>query len=556
VRNRLGAADALPPDTDLKAQMNHSLVRDWCKGIIASNRLIEYAAGAAGQGAVGVGRLGKQTNPRHAHRHLVSTLGYPEKAPEVDWIEVPGPDGIWKSLPILCPIKVFESLVANPNKFNNTIRGDPGDIHSFWDNLRGHPTCPADADDCSVAAGAHGDGAPTTKADGLFSFSWGSLHGKGPTRETHLLYFVIKKSEMSEGILPVLFDRFAWAMNALDAGKLPYRDWKGRPLQDGGRVIGGGWKVKLIQLRGDWEFYCQALGFPSATSEPKMCWIFDATGREAQDLRWTQYGPDAPWQATVKNHEAYIEDLVATGRPIPALFKVHTMRLEGVMIDVLHAIDQGLAIHIAGNVLFEIAETLAGTTRSARTKALDHILKAWYKGNKIEHRIEGKITPERVKVSDDWPKFKAKAAPVRAMAPFLLKLSIDNNSGSTHDLRRVGVCQLLCRFYDILKDEDLFLADHAKRELAELAPLLLRMYHLLSAEALDNGLRLWKLTPKFHMFEHMCELQTFLNPRRTWTYSDEDFQRILKEVCLSCHPSTAASMVLFKWLYLFYEVEW
>eukprot|EP00959_Pyramimonas_sp_CCMP1952_P053586 1120858-Pyramimonas_sp.AAC.1 len=67
-------------------------------------------------------------------------------------------------------------------------------------------------------------------------------------------------------------------MNALTDGIMPERDWQDRPLRGAGRkLLGGAWKAAAIQLRGDWEFYNQTLGFPTPTQEPCMCWLCKAS---------------------------------------------------------------------------------------------------------------------------------------------------------------------------------------------------------------------------------------------------------------------------------------
>ena len=71
------------------------------------------------------------------------------------------------------------------------------------------------------------------------------------------------------------------------------------------------------------------------------------------------------------------------------------------------------------------------------------------------------------------------------------------------------------------------------------------------------GLKMWKMTPKLHMFEHLTELQCLIwgNPRFWWTYSDEDLVGYMVEVAESCHPSTLALSILFKWLHLIFDEE-
>ena len=75
-------------------------------------------------------------------------------------------------------------------------------------------------------------------------------------------------------------------------------------------------------------------------------------------------------------------------------------------------------------------------------------------------------------------------------------------------------------------------------------------YVNLSREALRKGVRLWKLIPKFHFFLHLVEHQVprWGNPRIMGTYSDEDLQRIMKGVALSCPPLNLAPMVMYNWL--------
>ena len=60
-------------------------------------------------------------------------------------------------------------------------------------------------------------------------------------------------------------------------------------------------------------------------------------------------------------------------------------------------------------------------------------------------------------------------------------------------------------------------------------------------------MRMWKMSPKFHILQHICEHQSWFNPRMIWCYGDEDLQHLVQEVALSCHPTTTAHMTLYKW---------
>ena len=86
-------------------------------------------------------------------------------------------------------------------------------------------------------------------------------------------------------------------------------------------------------------------------------------------------------------------------------------------------------------------------------------------------------------------------------------------------------------------------------ELPELGRNLCMMYAQLSREAFAKGIRMWKFTPKFHLFLHLCEWQAveYGNPRFWWVYMDEDLVGRLIEVAHGCHPATMAVTAMFKW---------
>ena len=171
----------------------------------------------------------------------------------------------------------------------------------------------------------------------------------------------------------------------------------------------------------------------------------------------------------------------------------------------------------------------------------------------ISTKIQGKLTYQRIKTSADWPKLKCKAAATRHLSHYALYLATTYNDHSIHAERRKGVATKLVRFYTICETEGRFLSAAARAEMVVLSRDFMAMYAHLSAEALAQQVRLWKMVPKFHIWQHLCEDQTLMNPRYFWTYSDEDFQRIMKGIATSCHANNLAPMVLMKWLVVTFE---
>ena len=91
----------------------------------------------------------------------------------------------------------------------------------------------------------------------------------------------------------------------------------------------------------------------------------------------------------------------------------------------------------------------------------------------------------------------------------------------------------------------------------ELGGRLAYMYQQFSASAFRKGLKLWKMSPKLHLFIHLAEVQCVLhgNPRYYWCYADEDLVGHMVENAETCHPATMAFTVLFKWLQVFFDKE-
>ena len=155
---------------------------------------------------------------------------------------------------------------------------------------------------------------------------------------------------------------------------------------------------------------------------------------------------------------------------------------------------------------------------------------------------------ERLRASNGWPKLKAKAAATRHLARFALRIAERYGLGD----RQRAVCKLLCRFYQILDTESQFLDEATKAELPTLGRKLTHVYTSLAAAALAEGAKRWKMSPKIHVFDHLCCWQAIElgNPKFYWVYADEDLVGQMIEVSQSCHPLTVAATALFKWVLL------
>ena len=226
------------------------------------------------------------------------------------------------------------------------------------------------------------------------------------------------------------------------------------------------------------------------------------------------------------------------------------------MVDVLHCVDLGVAAHVIGNILVLCIakKVLGGKNIDENTTLLAEDLEAWQKKSiKKNTRMQGKLTWQRLKTSGGFPKLKAKAAATRHLAAYAYDLAKQHLKD---DPRIVGVAQTLLEFYSVLETEGLHMRDTAIDKIKEVGFQCCILYAALANESATANKKYWKMSPKWHLFLHLCEWaipDTGLNPRSYWTYADEDIVGNLIEVAEGCHPATMAVVALTKWVLLAFE---
>lgn len=569
VRQRLAAEQSSSTSSSDANPLLRSLKRDWALGKLTSNQVQEYALAASSQGAVGVEALGKAgnsgNNPQNIFRALKSILGLPKGAPSLYWAEIPTKAGPSTPHPFLLPHEFFRSFFLDcPRQWEQAVSGPAGAALEFWTSMRDnvfvrkHPSLPRSSWSTTIPVGLHGDAGAFSHHDSLFTISWNSLLGVGETVAKRFLCTVIRKSDIAEGTLDAIFKVLSWSFNTMLAGKTPRLRWDDRKMDGGGAPLASGWKAALCQIRGDWQFYCEIFRFPQWNSAVSMCWMCRASSTIEQ-LAWTDFSVNAGWRSTRWTHEEYVRDLGVRGLLLPILFGlVVGLRLECVMVDILHSVDLGIASHIVANIFWLLAvkrSVFGPGTASDKIKLLAANLDRWYKDTKCKSRLQGALSVDRIRTSKGWPKLKGKAAQTRHLARYALHLMRTFGGRTDHDKRVLGVVQLLVRFYEICDAESMFLRPGVAAELKKLGFRMGVLYSSLAADAAAQSEKMWKMMPKMHLFVHLCEWQAEEcgNPRFYWTYPDEDLVGIMVEIAESCHPRTLAMNCLFKWLHLAFD---
>ena len=537
VRRRLGEASSSFGLSGTSAPLLQTLRRDWGQGKLSAKQVVDYMKSAEQQGAEGLPRVSSMNHPQNLHRSLVAAFGKPKGSPDFVWVELPTTKGVM-SHPFLLPHMWFAELHSSSSQSWEDLLGERGAIPFFWRKmaespfLRHHPHLAKANLKFTVPLGLHGDAGAFSNNDSLYVFSWNSLVHQGTTRDTRRVITLIKKFLMTEGTLDVIA-KVSAVHHALDAPSFgPSASRAKEELEE--------LKVKA-EPRSEDEIL-----------KDKVSTFMKEAGSTCAVFRTmlSNHALDAPWRATRRTHEKFLAGLAAKGKDVAPMFKHTTgLRLECVMIDVLHTADLGVTAHILGNILWEcvVAKVWGEATQDANVAECMKAIEQFYKHNKTTSKLQGKLTVDRLRTTGGWPKLKSKAAAARHLVPFavgLARLHLDE--------RRLALCRLLERFYVILNHEGQFLSDHAKVELPRLGLRLCVLFSQLASEAAMSRQKLWKTSPKLHLFQHVCEWQSIEsgNPRFYWCYADEDLVGQLIEVAEACHAKTMAVTAMYKWLTL------
>ena len=164
--------------------------------------------------------------------------------------------------------------------------------------------------------GIHCDAVEFSHQENVFVISWNSLVGIGSTSQTRFLCTCLNKTELLDDgtTLNEAWEVMAWSFNCLANREYPLHDHTGTKFDDqddrfklaiDGEFCPG--RGVVLQLRGDWQFLCQAFGFPQWNSVENMCWIC-AAGRL---FPWTDMRPQADWRDTIRTHDMYLADVEA-----------------------------------------------------------------------------------------------------------------------------------------------------------------------------------------------------------------------------------------------------
>lgn len=374
------------------------------------------------------------------------------------------------------------------------------------------------------------------------------------------LYTAYRKSDSSAETLEDIWKVLLWELKALASGFLPLRGEERKPLasQCFGPLVTGRHCFCLMQVKGDWSWYVEALGLWQWNSKSHMC-PYCRASRDGP-LSWHNFSLEAPWLATCRDHSRYLEDMELSKRadfcrdasPFafePLLCQAPFFKWTMVKLDWQHAQDLGALSYEIGEAWWSLLPGLArlataGTKQDRGTglQELKRRLKQYYADKRVDSRIPLKRLGLRKIKARKHPKLKAKAVQTKRLLPFTLALAAElrhtDGALGEHRYQSLGYASKICSLAsqrEITSDE----------LMSWRAWQALHMFHYASC-----GFRVY---PKFHYALHLpAQVERSGVPRTFWVYSDEgknsEIRRVFN-VCSKGHAVYQQILLRLDWLF-------
>ena len=290
-----------------------------------------------------------------------------------------------------------------------------------------------------------------------------------------------------------------------------------------------GVRAGLFQCRGDWIWFKWMFGFKGWQSDDHVWWRCKAN---RSSMPFWDPNINAKWRKHRCSQREFARLIQQNGQSMSPLFSLPGFTMLFICIDVLHALDLGMAQEIIGNIFWESLGTFAkGKNKEAQLSDLQFKMKAHYSRMKTMNRI-GNLTRDMVRSEGKSPKLKAKGAETRHVVPFALEIATAlhaqyGNKHSENVLRCVSGLMDLYMTFGIRP----FPTINAQKATQTVATA----YVELNKEAVKLGNDLWRIKPKIHMFMELGFFQSeeLGDPMNYWCYKDEDYMGYVSNIAES-----------------------
>lgn len=284
----------------------------------------------------------------------------------------------------------------------------------------------------------------------------------------------------------------------------------------------------------------------------KVCWMCECTkGTNDLDHAYTNISETAGWRTTIYSTNPWPED------ELPEYVHLRGFHINMISIDVLHCFHLGIGRDLVGSAFKTLVgiRFWAGTSIEKSLARATVRVKNWAKTKRLALSCKA-LTKDKLGWSQLYPELKSKGYDTYVLLSWLVEeVSTTRPIGRT-DVEQQNLDELCTCLWcaDVwlrsCTKADLFLDDHQQRQKVIIGNLFISLYLSLASRALEQGKRLWRIRPKFHLFHHRVieDRPSRLNPHATATWLDEEWIKRTMKVKKKTHKRTATEKCLKRWL--------
>ena len=266
----------------------------------------------------------------------------------------------------------------------------------------------------------------------------------------------------------------------------------------------------MAEVRGDWACFKSTFRLPAWNELAGCCWRCGVTPPGIREC-----SSSASWRRQELTHWDLCQRILGQGRTLSPLFTAPAFRSSCILLDWLHCVDQGVAADFLGNLFWFCLNKFPGATKEEQNRELWTQIQNYYRVNQVDSRYDGWTLKMLRKSGASPPKLRGRAGKVRGLVSFGLQLAQDMLSDADPLEASVKQCAVhLHACYTCLAA-----ASFDSAVLKEQSRRFCLLYVALEARHPDNST--WRVKPKLHLFQHLCESGS--RPSMCWTYRDEDF---------------------------------
>ena len=501
--------------------------------------------------------------------------------------------GAFEDVEIACiaPYEYFAAMfAAGTETFRKSILGLLGEatLSEYWERAgetawgKSHPVYTSNAlADCwhrVIPTYWHADGVEIYTDQEFHIFSWSSALAWNSNEydQVHFLTMVAESSLIENVTYNQIVSFIKWNLNVLMSGKHPSKDNLGNEFPPGGlrsQKVGcwlagsssaDAWRAAFSAWQGDLKEKRICHRFQRHYLCSELCEWCEAS-RTSEHMNAYDLSASASWRSHLTSHQAYLANTPAAR--LSPWSSVPGWSSDRNFVDLLHRMWLGVAKDLSGTLLFLLGCLYMEKWSMSLPDALWYI---WFEFREfMRHR--GKRCDVRAFTLNticwggptDFPILhsRIKAANSKAITIFLcwqtirmIEQGCDTRPDAHH---RDKLCRGFIGFVSILDASGPWLTDAEIASATRQGQTVLDMYQLLSLQACQQSLCLYKVPPKTH---YVCHLILRLsscreNPAKSDLFMAESYLGKIKMLARVC-PSRTISLRVAQRLLLFLCMKW